>query len=92
MTTYKGPAALLVDDGRQFDAAADLTKDSSGSWRGTLTFHDQSLFPVLLNVDEGHLLVDGRPGEFIRPDRSDWTINSGSPFAMRIPGSGEAPF
>jgi len=92
MTTYSGPAVLLVDDGRQFDTTADLAKDSSGSWRGTLTFHDQALVPVLLNIDEGHLLVDGRPGEFIRPDRSDWTVNSRGPFIMRILGSGEAPF
>jgi hypothetical protein len=92
MTTYKGAAVLLIDDGRQFDTEADLTKDSSGTWRGTLTFHDQSLVPVLLNVDDGHLLVGGRPGEFIRPDRSDWTINSGNPFVIRILGSGEAPF
>ncbi|MFJ4974223.1 hypothetical protein ACIP6X_02530 [Streptomyces coeruleorubidus] len=92
MTTYKGAAVLLITDGRQFDTDADLTKDSSGSWRGTLTFHDQALMPVLLNVDDGHVLVDGQPGEFIRPDRSDWTINSGSPFIIRILGSGDAPF
>lgn len=48
--------------------------------------------PVLLNVDDGHLLVDGRPGEFIRPDRTDWTVNDGSPFIIRILESGEAPF
>lgn len=92
MTTYQGPAVLLINDSRQFDTSADLTKDSSGSWRGTLTLHDQALVPVLLNVDEGHLLVDGQPGEFIRPDRSDWTVNNGSPFIIRILGSGEAPF
>lgn len=92
MNNYKGAATLLLEDGRQFDTAADLTKDTRGSWSGTLTFHEQSLFPVLLNADEGHLLVGGRPGEFIRPDRSDWTANSGSPFVMRILGSGEAPF
>jgi hypothetical protein len=86
MTTYNGPAVLLLDDGRQFDTTADLAKDARGSWRGTLTFHDESLFPVLLNADEGHVLVDGRPGEFIRPDRNDWTINNGSPFIMQIPG------
>ena len=92
MSNYNGAAVLLVNDGRQFDTTADLDKDSSGTWRGTLTFRDQSLVPVLLNVDDGHVLVDGRPGEFIRPDRSDWTINSGSPFVIRILGSGDAPF
>ncbi|MEU1010030.1 hypothetical protein [Streptomyces sp. NPDC005890] len=79
MTSCNGTAVLLVNDGRQFDTEADLTKDSSGAWRGTLTFHDQELVPVLLKVDDGHLLIDGKPGEFIRPDRSDWTINDGSP-------------
>jgi len=60
MNHYTGTAVLLLGDGRQFDAAADLTKDSSGSWHGTLTFHDQTLVPVLVNVDAGHLLIDGR--------------------------------
>lgn len=92
MTTYSGAAVFLVNDGRQFDTTADLTKDSSGSWRGTLTFHDQALVPVLVNVDDGHVLVDGRPGEFLRPDRSDWTSNGGNPFVIRILGTGEAPF
>ncbi|MFF4346833.1 hypothetical protein [Streptomyces sp. NPDC001530] len=92
MTTYAGAAVLLIGDGRQFDTAANLAKDSSGTWQGTLTFHDQTLVPVLLNVRDGHVLVDGRPGEFIRPDTSDWTFNGGSPFVIRILGSGEAPF
>ena len=92
MNTYQGAAVLLIGDGRQFDTTANLTKDSSGSWRGTLTFHDQALVPVLVNVDDGHVLVDGRPGEFIRPDRSDWTITPGRPFIIRILGCGDAPF
>jgi hypothetical protein len=92
MNTYKGAAVLLINDGRQFDTEVDLSKDSSGTWRGTLTFRDQDLVPMLLNLDDGHLLVDGRPGEFIRPDRSDWTINGGRPFIVRILGSGEPPF
>jgi hypothetical protein len=37
MNTYKGAAVLLINDGRQFDTEADLSKDSSGTWRGTLT-------------------------------------------------------
>lgn len=92
MTTYNGPAVLLINDGRQFDTAANLAKDSSGTWQGTLTFRDQELVPVLLNVDDGHVLVDGRPGEFIRPDRADWTVNDGNPFIIRILGNGDAPF
>lgn len=92
MNDYTGTAVLLLGDGRQFDTIADLTKESSDSWRGTLTFHDQGLVPVLVNVDDGHILVDGQPGEFIRPDRSDWTSNGGHPFVIRILGSGEPPF
>lgn len=92
MTTYTGAALLLIEDGRRFDAEANLTKASSGDWRGTLTFRDEALVPVLLNVRDGHVLVDGRPGEFVRPDTSDWTATAGGPFVMRILGSGEAPF
>ncbi|CAM5604809.1 hypothetical protein [Streptomyces coeruleorubidus] len=92
MTTYKGDATLLVEDGRKFDAEADLTKDSSGSWRGTLTFRDTTLFRALLNISDGHLLIGGKTGEFIRPDTSDWTANPAGPRVMRILGSGEAPF
>jgi hypothetical protein len=92
MTTHKGPAVLLAEDGRKFDAAADLTSTPSGDWRGTLTFHDESLIPVLLNVRDGHALINGKRGEFVRPDTSDWTISAGGPFVMRILGSGDAPF
>ncbi|MCX5097587.1 hypothetical protein OOK36_55115 [Streptomyces sp. NBC_00365] len=92
MNTYKGKAVLLVEDGRKFDAVADLTKDQSRGWRGTLTFHDVPLIPVLLNVRNGHVLIDGPAGEFVRPNTSDWTPTSGGPLVMRILGSGDAPF
>lgn len=92
MTTYKGRAALLVSDGRQLGGEANLTKDPSGDWRGTLAFHDETLVPVLLNVRDGHVLIDGRPGAFVRPDTSDWTATAGGPFVIRIDGNGDAPF
>ncbi|MFE0470454.1 hypothetical protein ACFW2V_02410 [Streptomyces sp. NPDC058947] len=92
MDTYTGLAVLLIEDGRKFDTAADLTKDSNGSWQGTLTFNDETLFPVLVNVRDGHVLVNDRPGEFVRPDTSDWAATPGGPFIMRILGSGGAPF
>lgn len=92
MTTYQGAAVLLAEDGRKFDAVAELTKAPSGDWRGTLTFHDVPLIPVLLNIRDGHVTVDGSPGEFVRPDTSDWTASAGGPFVMRILGSGNAPF
>lgn len=92
MTTYKGPATLLLEDGRRFDADADLTSSPTGDWRGTLIFRDPTLSRALLNVSDGHLLVGGQPGEFVRPDTSDWTASAGGPFVMRILGSGPAPF
>lgn len=93
MTTYKGPAELLTEGGRKFDAEADLAADSAtGDWRGTLTFRDATLFRALLNISDGHLLIGGRTGEFIRPDTSDWTASPAGPRVMRILGSGEAPF
>lgn len=92
MTTYKGAVVLLAEDGSKFDTEADLAKDSSGSWRGTLTFRDTTLFRALLNISDGHLLIDGKTGEFIRPDTSDWTGSPAGPRVMRILGSGEAPF
>ncbi|MFE2297903.1 hypothetical protein ACFXAW_06875 [Streptomyces sp. NPDC059445] len=92
MTTYKGPAVLLVEDGSKFDTEASLSKDAAGSWSGTLAFRDSTLFRTLLNVTDGHLLVSGQPGEFIRPDTSDWTSSPNGPGLMRILGSGPAPF
>lgn len=92
MTTYKGPAVLLVEDGTKFQAEADLATDTAGSWHGTLTFHDATLFRALLNVTDGHVLVNDQPGEFVRPDISDWAANPNGPRVMRILGSGPAPF
>ncbi|MGV9588310.1 hypothetical protein [Streptomyces tendae] len=92
MTTYQGPATLLVEDGRKFEADANLTKDQSGGWRGTLTFHDVPLIPVLLNVRDGHVLVGNQTGEFVRQNTSDWTATAGGPLTITILGSGPAPF
>lgn len=92
MTTYKGPAVLLAEDGRKFDTEADLSKDSAGTWQGTLTFHDATLFRTLLNITDGHVLVNDQPGEFIRPNTSDWAANPTGPRVMSILGSGPAPF
>jgi len=92
MTTYSGPVVLLLEDGSKYDAQANLTAAPSGDWRGTLTFHDVPLIPVLLNVRDGHILVAGKPGEFVRQDASDWTATAGGPLRITILGSGEAPF
>jgi hypothetical protein len=92
MNNYKGKAVLLAEDGRKFDADANLTKDPSDDWRGTLTFHDATLVRALLNITDGHVLVDGNPGEFVRTNTSDWTANPAGPFTIHILGSGPAPF
>lgn len=92
MTTYKGPAVLLLEDGSKFDAEADLTSAPSGDWRGTLTFHDVPPPRALLNVRDGHVLINGNPGEFVRPDASDWTATASGPLRITILGSGVAPF
>jgi hypothetical protein len=92
MSTYRGTAVLLLEDGSKFDTEADLSEDASGSWSGTLAFRDATLFRALLNVTDGHLLVNGQPGEFIRPDTSDWAASPNGPRVMRILGSGPAPF
>ncbi|MFE4818651.1 hypothetical protein ACFRFU_19890 [Streptomyces sp. NPDC056704] len=92
MTTYKGAALLLIDDGRQFTGEADLSKDASGTWCGVLAFAGEEHVPALLNVREGRVRIDGRDGAFVRPDISDWAASPRGPFRMRIEGNGDAPF
>ncbi|MER5903053.1 hypothetical protein ABT150_23590 [Streptomyces mirabilis] len=92
MSTYKGRATLWLPDGRQLDANADLSKDTVGSWRGTLAFHDEEHIPVLVNVRDGVLHVGENYGDFVRPDTSDWAATPRGPFRMRIEGNGDAPF
>jgi len=93
MTNYTGPAVLLAEDGRKFDADANLTADpATGDWRGTLTFRDTPLIPELLNIRDGHILVNDNPGEFVRQDTSDWVASAGGPLTIRIWGSGAPPF
>jgi hypothetical protein len=92
MSTYKGPAALWFADGRQIAAKADLTKDRSGPWRGTLSCADEEHVPVLMSVRDGVLQIGGSYGDFVRPDSSDWADTPRGPFLMRVEGSGDAPF
>ncbi|MFI6495026.1 hypothetical protein [Streptomyces sp. NPDC050564] len=70
MTAYKGEAVLWLGDGRQFVASADLSKDQTGTWSGTLTLADDEHLPVYVNVREGALHIGGSYGEFVRPDTS----------------------
>jgi hypothetical protein len=93
MTTHKGPAVLLLADGRQFTAAADLSKDDSGSWRGTLTFPTEARTPELINLREGWVRINERDGAFVRSESSSaWAANPVGTFRIRIEGNGDAPF
>lgn len=92
MNTYKGVAALWLADGRHFAATANLSKDQTGTWQGTLVFAGMDDFPVLVNVREGALRIGSSYGEFVRPDTSDWIVSPNGPFVMRIEGNGDAPF
>ncbi|MGM9336644.1 hypothetical protein [Streptomyces murinus] len=92
MNRYSGAATMWLADGRRFAASAILDKDQGGSWRGTLVFANDDHLPVLVNVREATLHVEGAFGDFIRPDSSDWTVDPRGPFRIRIEGSGTAPF
>jgi hypothetical protein len=92
MTTYKGTALLLLDVDTQLAAGADLSKDASGTWRGTLTFPAEGRTLELMNLVTGTLRISGRDGAFVRPDTSDWVASPAGQFQIRIDGNGDAPF
>lgn len=92
MTTHRGAAALLLEDGRELTADAYLRKDIRGSWSGTLTFPAEAKTPELLNLTEGTLRVGGREGKFVRLDTSDWIGPPAGQLRIRVDGNGDAPF
>jgi len=92
MTTHRGTTVLLLDGGRELAAAANLSKDSTGSWFGTLTFPASVRTPELLNLRHGQLRVDGREGKFDRQDTADWLDSPNGQFRIKILGNGDAPF
>lgn len=93
MNTYKGTALLLLDGDRQVATGADLNKDASGTWRGTLTFPVEARTPELINLREGRLRINGRDGKFIRSEStSRWAANPAGQLRIRIEGNGDAPF
>ncbi|MEU0344620.1 hypothetical protein ABZ092_38210 [Streptomyces bobili] len=83
---------LLLGDGREMDTAADLSKDETGTWSGTLTFPAEGRTPELLNIAEGRIKIGGSEAAFVRPDTSDWTDAPGGHFVIRVQGSGAPPF
>lgn len=92
MTTHRGTAVLILEDGRELAAEVNLSKDGAGSWSGTLTFPAGAKTPGLLNLTEGALRVDGQEGKFVRPDTSDWIGSPAGQIRIRIEGNGDAPF
>jgi hypothetical protein len=92
MNTYKGTVLLLLDVDTQLATGADLSKDASGTWSGTLTFPAAARTPELMNLVTGTLRISERDGAFVRPDTSDWINSPIGQFRIRIEGNGDAPF
>lgn len=92
MATHRGAVALLLEDGRELAAEANLSRDNAGTWAGSLSFPAEAKTPGLLNLSEGTLRIDGRDGAFIRPDISDWLDSPVGQVRIRIEGNGDAPF
>ncbi|MER6492741.1 hypothetical protein [Streptomyces griseorubiginosus] len=92
MNTHRGTAVLLLEDGTELAAEASLSKDSAGTWSGTLAFPAAAKTPALLNVADGTLRVGEREGKFVRPDTSDWIGSPVDKVRIRIDGNGDAPF
>lgn len=92
MSTHRGTAVLLIENGQRLEAAADLSKDGAGSWSGTLVFPAAAKSLGLLNVTEGVLQIGDREGRFVRPDTSDWIGSPVDKVRIRIEGNGDAPF
>lgn len=93
MNRYTGSALLLLEDAREVATAADLTKDASGTWHGTLTFAVTATTTDLINLREGRLRIDRSEGKFVRSEStSGWAFNPTAPLRIRIEGNGDAPF
>ncbi len=95
MSNYRGPAVVILDNGRQLSVTADLrTTTASGrpSWQGTLSTPISSQPIELTNLAQGVLRVDTRDGAFIRPDISGWLGSPAGLFQLTIEGNGKAPF
>lgn len=95
MSTYRGEASLILDNGRELAVTANLTKTTLAGrtdWGGTLSVPAQSQPIELTNVQQGALRTERGEGKFVRPDISDWLDSPAGQFRMRIEGNGDAPF
>ncbi|MCX5522571.1 hypothetical protein OG342_06800 [Streptomyces bobili] len=95
MTTYRGEASLILDNGRELAVTANLTKTALAGrtdWSGTLSVPDQSKPIEMVNLQQGTLRTGHGEGMFVRPDISDWLDSPAGQFRIRIDGNGDAPF
>lgn len=91
MNTYRGASTLIVEDGAEIRAGADLKKSPTG-WGGYLTVDSENIKTVV-NLWSGRIrLANGKEGAFDRPNREPAPVRTDLPFRIRIEGNGDAPF
>ena len=95
MSTYRGPAVLITDDGDEFTVGANLASRVNGleSWGGKLTIGGQ-YWDLVKNRDKGFTLRIGqREAPFMRPNPSEMPpAGPDAAFFVTILGSDNAPF
>jgi hypothetical protein len=88
---HRGACTLIVEDGAEISAGADLKKSTIG-WGGYLTVGAENIAAVL-NLWSGRIrLSNGNEGAFDRPNRETAPVRTDLPFRIRIEGNGDAPF
>jgi hypothetical protein len=95
MSSYQGPAVIVLDTGQEFDVTANLISSPDRlrtSWQGTLSVPDVSKPIELMNLSQGTLRVGEREGAFVRPDISDWLSSPNGRFQITVLGNGDEPF
>ncbi|MFJ6934457.1 hypothetical protein [Streptomyces sp. NPDC101132] len=95
MSSYRGPAILITDEGREFQVTANLQGMSAGlrtSWAGTLSVPNISQPAEMTNLPAGRIRIGEHEGAFIRPNIRDWLGSPPGTFQITIEGNGDAPF
>jgi hypothetical protein len=95
MSTYRGPAVLITDEGVEFTVGANLSGQSRPRphWSGTLTIAGQH-WDAVKNKGKGfRLRIGNREAPFHRPNPSEMPPSSPeSSFWIRVLGDDHAPF
>lgn len=95
MSTHRGSAVVITDDGAEFTVGANLAKRSNPleSWAGTLTIAGR-YWDAVKNKDKGfQLRIGDREAPFQRPNPNELPpATPDTPFVIRILGDGHAPF